>query len=225
MEIKHNKKKEEMRHDPFLDAIAAARHYIEQNQQTVLAVAGAVLAVVIVVQVVFFVNRQAEVKAADLFGKATVLYAQDPKGARTAEALADVSSRYGGTVQGVYSAFLLGSIAYDKAAYDEAVTQFEIAARGTSRAGFVKGEAIEGLGKCAEAKGDYDRAAAYYEKVLADKAMAYRHPALMWRLALINAKLVRTDKASAYCTRILADTAAFDYRRKAEGLAAEIAAR
>ena len=225
MEIRHNPKKEELRHDPVLDAIASTRAYLNKNRTIALGAVAAILAVVVVVQVVVFVNKQTQAKAAELFGKAVLTYAQDPKGARTAEALTEVETRYRGTVHGVYSAFLLGNIAFEKGNYEEASARFSVASHGNSNAGFVKGEAVEGLGKCAEASGDFEKAASYYEKVLADKQMTYRRPALMWRLALINTKLTRKDKALELCNTIIGDTLAFEYRRKAQNLSAEISAR
>ncbi len=224
MEIRHNKKKEEMRHDPVLDAVADVRSYVENNRNIVLGAVGVLVAALVVVQVVLFVNKQNQAKAADLLGKAELMYLQDPGSARTTEALSQVSARYSGTVHAVYSEFLIANEAYRKGQFDLALTHFEKAANGSGDAGFVRGEAVEGIGKCHEGKGDYEGAATYYNKVLADKSMAYRHPEILWRMALINQKLSRNDKATEFCAKILADTAAFAYRQKAASLSAEIAA-
>ena len=224
MEIRHNKKKEELRHDPVLEAIGDARAYVEKNRNAVLGVIIAIVVIFAAVQIALVVGKQNESKAADLYGKAQLMYLQDPSGARTTEALSQVYAKYSGTVHAVFSEFLLANEAYRKGQYDLAMTHFDKASKGNADAGFVRGEATEGIGKCLEGKGDFEGAANSYNKILGDKAMSYRHPELLWRLALINQKLAHNDKAAEFCAKILADTNAVVYHQKATSLAAELTA-
>ena len=220
MDIRHDKKHDDLKHDPILDVIESARSYVEKNRNRVLTALSCVVFVAVAVQGFFVYRAHEEQKAMNAFGKATVAYAQNPMSQSALDALADVEARYGSTTQGIYSAYLEGTIYYDRGSLDESLAKFVRAASGSPRAGFVRGEAVEGIGKCYEAKGDYTKALASYEKVLADKDISFRYAAIMYRMALINQKLKNFDKVKELCAKVEADTLASAYRQKALNLAA-----
>jgi tetratricopeptide (TPR) repeat protein len=116
---------------------------------------------------------------------------------------------------------MLGHLYLEQGSYDEAATWFDVAAQ-HKKAGFVAGEALEGLALSYEAKGQVEKAVEYLEKALEKKSLAYRYPELRWKLALLNRRLGRYEQTRSYCKAIVNDTLATKMKQKAQNLLVEI---
>ncbi len=223
MEIKYSKKKQEIRKDPFLEFLAKAKEFSVAKGNSLMG-AGIVLCLVVAGFLVYgYLQKTGEAKALDAFGRAMVAYAAGDE-IKAVEAFKTVVDNSKSSPQAVYSAFLLGSMLLRQEKYDEAITWFTTAVSGNAKAGFVAGDAQEGLADCYEAKGNREEALKYLAKALDDPRLAYRFPAIEWKAALISKELGRSDDAKRYCSRIVSDTTsqAAAIRQKAENLAQEI---
>jgi tetratricopeptide (TPR) repeat protein len=110
----------------------------------------------------------------------------------------------------------------ERGRYDEAIAWLEMVAKEERKGGVVSGAALEGLSAAYEGKGDYERALEYVRKALEDKRMAYRYPALRWKMALLCAETKQFGRAESLCRDIVADTLAATYHQKARNLLVEI---
>jgi tetratricopeptide (TPR) repeat protein len=224
LQIQYNKKKQEMREDPVLEGIYKAREFaVSHANQLVIALAVVVTIVMATVGYSYVRNQSLE-KAQDAFGRAMIAYSAGEQD-KAIQALSLVVDNHRQTPHAGYSAYLLGNLYLERSRYDEAIKWFEVAAE-NDNAGFVAGESTEGLAIAYEAKGEPERALEYYRKVLDDKRVSYRGPAVHWKMALINKQMGRTQEAQQHCESLVSDTVsiAADYRQKAESLLAEIEA-
>jgi hypothetical protein len=218
LEIKYSKKKEELRHDPILETILGARSFVAENSNTILSAAIVVLLVVGGFAAYSYVKKAGQRRASEAFGKAMIALTGNNRDDAVV-ALSLVADKHRNSPQAAYAAFMLGSVYLDQGDYDEAVTWLDVAAN-HKKAGFVAGEALEALATCFEAKQDLEQAVEYLQRALKTKSVAYRYPALRWKLALLSQQMGRDDEVRRYCTEILSDTLATQYRQKAENLLA-----
>jgi tetratricopeptide (TPR) repeat protein len=221
LEIKYSKKKEEMRKDPVMDSLVDAKEWLAHNTSFLM---GTVIVLVFIsgfFGVYRYMQQSAQMKAADAFGKAMIAYqSQDIPAAGLA--FKNVVENYKNTPQAVYSAYMVGYIFLSQQKYDEAINWFKDALSSSNKVAFAGAEPLEALGICYEAKGNMAEAENYYSQALQDKRMAFRYPALKWKLALINKEKHNYTKVSAFCQEIMADTLATKYHRDAENLLTEI---
>ena len=218
MNIKYNKQKQELREDPLMDWLLKGKMYIKTNSNILM---GAVIVILFVVGgIVVFNNMRAssQKKAQEVFGKAMIAF-NDNQMAKAAEEFRIISENHSSSPQATFSAFMLGKILMDEGKYDEAITWFENAISGKETAGFVSGQALEGLAACYEAKGDIKSANEFMEKALKDARIQYRHAAIRWKMALLNTS-ADSEKSKKLCQEIIADTTANEYHQKAENLLA-----
>ncbi len=220
MEIKYSAKKQEMRHDPVMEGIVNARKYVTENSNTLLSVVIVILLVISGFAAYTHVKRSGEKRASEAFGKAMIAYTEQRTG-DAVEGLSLVADKHRSAPQAAYAAFMLGHLYLGQGNYDEAITWFDVAA-GHKNAGFVAGEALEGLAACFEAKENYEQALDYLQKALKVKTISYRYPAIRWKSALICRSLGRNDEARRWCEDMLSDSLATQYRQKVENLLAEI---
>lgn len=223
MEIKYSKKKQEIRQDPFMDFLARAKDFTAAKSNTLTGIGIAICLVVAGVVVYGYLQRSGEEKAIEAFGKAMVAYESGDQ-ARAVEALRTVVDNSKNTPQSVYSAYLLGSVLLRQGKYDEAITWFNSAVSGSSKAGFVAADAQEGLAGCFEAKGSRDQALACLSKAVADPRIGYRRATIAWKAALLCREMARTSEAEGYCKTIETDTTADAsiYKQNAENLVEEM---
>jgi tetratricopeptide (TPR) repeat protein len=223
LEIKYSKKKQEIRQDPFMDFLAKAKEFSIARSNSLMG-AGIVLCLLVAGFLVYgYLQRTGEAKAQDAFGRAMVAYAAGDE-RKAIEGFRTVVDNSKISPAAAYSAFLLGSMFLRQEKYDEAITWFTTAASGNAKAGFVAGDAHEGLADCYEAKGNRDEALKYLAKALEDPRLAYRFPAIEWKAALISKEVGRSGDAKRYCSRIVSDTTsqAAAFKQKAENLSREI---
>jgi hypothetical protein len=207
--------------DPLVDGIVKARKFFTKNGTLITVFC---VAVVVIVGGSFIFNNMKEAnirKAQEIFGVGILDYHAEQFD-RALTSFNEVANNFARTPVGTMSAFMMGSIYLQQGNHDQAITWFETAANGKD-AGFVRGQAIEGLAVAHEEKGDVAAAVRNLERALRDKTIAHRHPAIRWRLALLT-RDANSSAAIAHCRGIIADTMATTYHQKAENLLAAISA-
>ncbi|NLW29964.1 MAG: tetratricopeptide repeat protein [Fibrobacter sp.] len=217
MNIKYNKKKQELKGDPLVDGIVKAREYIAKNSNLIIG-SVVVLLFLIVFSIVYSNMRSSsQHKAQEVFGNAMLAYT-DKQYDEAIEQFKIVVTNYGSTSQSVLSSYMLANILFEQGRYDEAITWYESAVSTKNFSGFVGAQAFEGLASCYEAKGDNSSAVKYLEKALNDERISYRHSAIRWKIALLSKS--DTSKVRQLCQEIINDSSATDYHHKAENLLA-----
>lgn len=219
MNIKYNKQKQELRDDPVLDGLLNAKDFYSKNSNKIIGtVAAVVVAAGIVIGFNYYKNSRTK-NAREEFGKAMVTYNEQ----KTVEAIDQfrmVAENFKGSVPGTMSACMLGGILLQQGRVDEAITWYESVGKGV-KAGFVNGQALEGLASCYEAKGDTAAAVRNLENALTDERISFRRNAIRWKIALLSQSKDAT-RAQKLCEEIIADTLGQDYRQNAEYLKAAI---
>jgi hypothetical protein len=226
LEIKHARLKDEMKKDPLLDALNTAKAMGLKYQKVIIGVVA--LAVVVTAGVIGYQRiMAARVKSAeDAFGKAIMgLSTGGASDSLSYDGLKSVITKHAWSPQAVYSAYLLGLHSLKTNNTDEAIRWFTKASAGNAKAGFVSGQATEGLALCYEKKGDREKALLYFGDALKDSRIAFRHPAIRWRMALLNKELGKDDATVRFCEEIIADTTAKAFKQGAENMIAELMAR
>ncbi len=218
MNIKYNKKKQEMREDPVISAFVKAKELLTKNSTTVI---GVLVVLLFILGGLFVFNRAKETsirEAQELFGMAMIQY----NGNNIDEAIqsfGDAANGYSHTPQGSMSAFMLGNIYYSQKNYDEAVKWFGMAVSNRGSTGFVGAQALVGLAVAYEALGETTMAINTYQKALRDNRIAFKHPSVRWKLALL-ARSEDPGLAGEMCRKIIADSSAVFYHQHAQNLLA-----
>jgi tetratricopeptide (TPR) repeat protein len=220
LNITYSKKKQEMRHDPIMESLLDVKNWLAKNNTVLASVALALVFILVVGAVYMTIRRSSIEKAQEGFGKAMSAYVRGDE-AKAVELFTNVADNNKSTPQAAYSAYIIGSIYLNQDKYDEAIEWLSQVAN-RNDAGFVPGEALEALGTAYEGKGDIDNAKKYYDKALADNRAAYRHPAIRWKIALLDNQLKQFDNAKNQCRKILSDTLAVEFHSRAQQLMAEI---
>lgn len=219
MNIKYSKKKEELRKDPVLESIEKAGVFLKENGNRVFTVIVIGVLLFVGFQIFTYVKRTGVAKSRDSFGAAMILY-KDGEMNKAVEAFNLVMENHGKTPHAAYSAYMIGNIYMLQENYDNAINYFEKALLNKKNTGFIRGQSLESLATCYEVKGDLNKALEYFQKAVEDKTVAYRYPAIKWKMALINKKLGNSDKVLNYCTDLITDTLAVNFKKKAENLLA-----
>jgi len=220
LNITYSKKKQEFRHDPVMEWLAAARDWLVKNSTLAASVTLGAVFILVIAAVTMTVRRSGLEKASEAFGSAMAAYAAGNE-QKAVELLAAAADNYKGTPQGAYSAYLIGTIMLNEDRFDEAI-EWLLPVSSRRDAGFVPAAAREALATAYEGKGDLDNALKYNEMALNDKRITYRHPAIRWKLALINKELKKFDLAETQCTNILSDSLATAFHSRARQLLAEM---
>jgi hypothetical protein len=223
LNIKYSQKKQEMREDPVLEFFFKTKDFVLKNVNILIGAAVVVTLSIGVVFIYSLIQRSSGEKAEEAFGKALIDY-NNRTLEKAIEGFRVVAENHHGTSQGIISAHMLGGIFFSMGRYDEAIQWFEMAANAKGELGFVGAETQEGLAGCFEAKGKLPQALEHLEKALRDDRIRYRHAAIRWKMALVNQKLNDAVRAKALCREILSDTAATEYRQRAENLLAVLEA-
>lgn len=220
MNIKYNKKKQELQDDPVMDGLLKTKEFVSKNSNTVT---GFIVVLLVVLGLGFGYNQFRLKKienAREDFGKAMVAYSEkDIEGA--IGQFTSVAQKYRGSVSGSMAAYMLANLLFEQGRYDDAIESYKSVLSGPN-VGFISAQANEGIAACFEAKGDVTTAMSYLQNAINDDRVAYRYSALRWKLALL-AKNSDTTKAIKLCDEIIADTLAQDYRQEARYLRAMLA--
>ena len=220
MDIKQKKSSGPYGSDPLIDGIIGGREYFRKNGSTIVA---CVAAAVIIGGGVLFYNNMKETnirKAQEYFGIAIMDYNAGEID-QALKSFTTVANDHRSTPLGAMSAFMMGSIYLQQKDPDQAITWFEAAVSG-GEAGFVRGQALEGLATAYEEKGDVSNAIRHLERALRDRSAAHRRNEVRWKLALLNKD--NASVAGNYCRELIADTLATAYHNKAENLLAAVGA-
>lgn len=216
-------KNKDLEIDPVMDFLEKTKEWIEKNKNLIFsAVAVAAVASLGYSGFSYMKSKKME-EAREAFGSASSLAITNQPD-KAVEALKSVMDEYPGTVFESYSAFMAGNLLLQKEKYSEAEELLLVASKASKNAGFVKGEAIEGVGVCKEATGDIDGALEFYNKVLKDETATHRYPAVKWKIALIEKNKGNNETALKYCNEIVSDTTAKVFKSNAENLKAVIEA-
>ncbi|MFP4162698.1 MAG: tetratricopeptide repeat protein [Chitinispirillaceae bacterium] len=218
MNIQQHKKKQEINKDPVLERIIKTKEYISKNSTAVIISVVAVI-VVAVGAVLYYNAKESSIRnAQEIFGTAMIDYNANDLD-KALKAFTEVANQYSKTPHGVMSAFMIGSIYMQQQNFDQAIDWFETAVQDRQMAGFVGAQALEGLAAAYEAKGDVSMAMDYLNKALADEKLRYRHPAVRWKLALLNQES-NVELAEKMCEELISDTLATAYHQRAKNLIA-----
>ncbi|MBD3421222.1 MAG: tetratricopeptide repeat protein [Chitinivibrionales bacterium] len=220
--IQQNKKKQEIKRDPLVEFLLKARNWLKANNSAAL---GAVSVIVLLfVGYTFYnsVKRNQLRKAQETFGRAMIAYSNGSID-EAVETFALVTDNHGNSPQAAYSAFLLGNIYLKQGRADQALSWFETARGKASASHFVSASALEAIATCYERTGEYEKALTYFKQALENDQLAFRAPAIRWKMALINKQLSNADIAREYCEEIVADTSAATYQQKARNMLVELA--
>lgn len=221
MNIQYSKKKRELRRDPVLETLNAAKQFVIHNGTYL--VGGVVVAALLVAGFLSYLSmeRRGVERARIAYGNAVMAY-RSGNVQEAIDALAVVAENHEGTPQASYSALLLGNILHRQRRFDEALAWFEKAREESSGDTFIRGGALEGMAACYEGKGDYERAVELLEQARAEKWYAYRHPALRWKMALLLREIGEEERAARLCTELKQDTTAVEYHDEADVLLTEM---
>jgi len=115
-----------------------------------------------------------------------------------------IVTQYSGTVSGRFAMMQLGNIYYAAARYDDAIALYERAIDSFGRNKLFENLIQVGLGYCHEAKGENERAIAYFEKVIADPDGLMKDEAL-FAVGRIYGKMGEEGKRTAAYQKILSD--------------------
>ncbi|KMQ50883.1 hypothetical protein CHISP_2234 [Chitinispirillum alkaliphilum] len=222
MNIKYNKKKQELKSDPVITALVKAKEFVLKNNTAVIG--GLVVILFVLVGVLLF-NRAKESsirQAQEMFGLAVLEYNQN----NLDEAISyfgDAANSFSHTPQGKMSAYMLGGIYYSQDNFDEAIKWFERAVSNKSSSGFIGAQALVGLGVSHEASGNSAKAMEYYRRALRDDRIAFQHPSVRWKMALLS-RSENSELATELCKELISDTTATYYHQEAKNLLASMEA-
>ncbi len=210
-----------MRSDPLLKSMSKAQTFYTQNKTTIIGTV--IVAAVAILGVVGFryTRRQAIDDAQEAFGKAMIAF-QAERMDEAIENFSTVLENYANTPQAAYSALMLGRITLERENYDQAIGYLEQAAQKKSNTGFVDGEALVALGTAYEAQGDSKKAVEYFQQALNNPDIAFRYPAVRWKMALAYKQIGNTVQSRQALEQIVSDTTAGEYEKKAKNLLAEL---
>ncbi|MCL2181851.1 MAG: tetratricopeptide repeat protein [Chitinispirillia bacterium] len=218
MDIKQKKSTVQEGANPLVDSILSMKEFFKKNGSTIVA---CLVAAVIIGGGYYFYNRMKENnirKAQEIFGVAIMDYSAG-NAEQALKLFGQIANDHRNTPVATMSAFMAGSICLQQKNPGQAITWFEAAVNGPA-AGFVRGQALEGLAAACEENGDTAGAIRYLERALRDRDAAHRHNAIRWRLALLNKD--NPGAASVYCKDLIADTLAASFHQKAENLLAAV---
>lgn len=115
-----------------------------------------------------------------------------------------IISKYPGTVAGKFATLQLANIYYSADRYNDAIALYEKAIESFSHHTLFLNLIQTGLGLCHEAKGEQEKAIAYFEKVIADPDGLMKDQAL-FNAGRIYGKLGREDKRLEAYKKIISD--------------------
>lgn len=193
--------------DPFLVFVGRALEFGKQYQrQIVAAVCGIVVLAVVASGAVYF-NNKTEDKAALLFGTAVTAYTALGKDA-PADALETsrksfkaIVDKYRSTGAGKAALMYYGDVCFALKQYDEAIDAYTKALDAFGDSGF-KNLILSGLAYSYEGKGDFEKAAAHFEKIANDTSAAMIDQAL-FNLGRLYEKTGKVDKGKETFARLV----------------------
>jgi len=158
---KFNKK--ELKHDPLLDTLLKAQTYYEQNTNIIYGALAGIVAIVLIVLLVNYIQDVNAEEATALLGKAQVEYDQMNYD-KARDFLDRLIDEYSGTDAGEQGLFLLANLNYQDEQYAQAKTLFEEFTDSYSGSNILLASGYAGLAACYEQEKDFKTAADYYDR-------------------------------------------------------------
>jgi len=196
--------------DPFLVFVGRMLEFRKKYQKQIVTAVGAIVALAIVVTGVMYYKNQTEDQAAALLGKAMTKYNAVKKGDAAAAAYEEVkkefqalTEKYRSTSAGKVALLQYADLCYLTKNYDDAIKGYEKApdALGNTESSTL---IFNGLAYSWEGKEDYERAAGYFEKIVADNAAVSKDQAL-FNLGRMYGKLGKMDKEKEAFSKLVAE--------------------
>jgi len=196
--------------DPFLVFVGRMLDFGKKYQKQIVATVGAVVALAIVITGVVYYKNQTEDRAAALLGKAMAKYNAVKKGDTAPAAYEEVKKEFKALTEkyrstGAAKAALMqyADLCYLTQNYDEAISGYEKALDALGDTEF-RTMILSGLAYAWEGKGDYEQAAGYFEKIIAEETAVSKDQAL-FNLGRIYGKLGKMDKEKEMYARLVKD--------------------
>ena len=202
--------KKEIKQDELLNVyVKASSFYYENKRYVSYAITG--LVVVIAATLIFINNRRASnEKAATELGRVYGVYDQAQSPAQFQQAidgqrergimgLKAIVENYGNTESGEIARLYLANAYYNLGKYDESMQQYESFSSGNK---LLEASAQSGLASCHEAKGEYAKAAASYEKAAGMVSNQINTPEYLTAAARCYGKAGDKEKAIALLKRL-----------------------
>lgn len=152
-----------MKEDKLVTTTFRVTEWVQKNYQKILMVAGAVVAVAIVVFVFFSLRAQRNEKAAQLFGKATLDFRMG-KLNQAISTLETVVNKYGGTKAAPQAIFLLGNVYFQNRRFDQAISTFERFTRKGKGDPLLMASSLFGIAQCHLEKKEFNKAGEFFDR-------------------------------------------------------------
>jgi len=197
--------------DPFMVFVGKCFAFAKKHQMQMTAAAGTLLVLIIVISGVIYFKMKADDRASQLLGKAIAkLTAIQPSEASfieyeaTKKLFKDILDKYGSTGAGKAALLHYANLCYQTKAYDEAIKSYTEALDVFENKKEFKTPILSSLAYSYEGKENYEKAAAYFETIVADPNAVMNDQAL-FNLGRIYGKQGNTDSEKEMYSRIVAE--------------------
>ncbi|RJP96099.1 MAG: hypothetical protein C4518_00555 [Desulfobacteraceae bacterium] len=193
--------------DPFLEFITRILEFGKQYQRQIAGAVCGVIALALVITGVVYFNKKTEDRAAIMLGKALAAYAAIEKDAPPAaleeskKNFKDIMDKYGSTGAGKAALIYYADTCYSTKNFDEAINAYTKALDAFDDPG-LDNLILNGLAYSYEEKGDYEKAASYFEMIISDKNAAMVDQAL-FNLGRMDEKMGKPDQAKEAFARLV----------------------
>ena len=209
--VKLARKKELEEPDEFITHSQRALRYAIENKNRILGAVAGVLALLLIVAVVQYLGEKSENEAFLQQSRLTMRYTQalskeDPvKAYRAVQAdFEKFLDDHGGTVAGKLGRVRFADICFEGGDAERAIPLYEEALSDFGGDPAIKNMILASLGHAHEAGKAYEKAAGYFEQIVAGSAAVMKDEAL-FQLGLIYESLGKADKSREAFDRLIKD--------------------
>lgn len=196
--------------DPFLVFVGRMMDFGQKYRKEILSAVGAVVALAIVISGVVYYKSRTEDRAAALLGKAMAGYNAVKKDDTAPAAYENlkrdfksIADKYGSTGAGKFALLPYADLCYLTGDHDAAIKGYEEALDALGGTEF-RTLILSGLAYAWEGKEDYEKAAEYLEKIVAEETAVGKDQAL-FNLGRVYGKLGKADKEKEMYSRLTQD--------------------
>lgn len=209
--ISLERKKELEQPDEFISLTSRMIQLGMAHKEKVIGAVVAVLFLCILIAGYRYFSEKAEAKAVALLSKELSRYNEAMGSKSPAEALQivkeqfnDLIDQHGGTMAGKIARIKLADMLFKAGEYDQAIKHYQEAGKDFEKIPSLKDVVFSGLGCAYETKGDWPKAAEYYQMVATNKEGAMQDEAL-FHLGIIYAEMGDKEKSRAAFKEIIAN--------------------
>ena len=210
-EVSLSRKKELEQPDEVTENLRRLFTYILKYKVRIGIGVGTFFVLIIGIVLIRYFSQLSEKHASYLLDQSMEKYSQmqtEKKPAEICDLLKDdlqtIIKDYPGTVAGNFATLQLASVYYSAGRYDDAVTYYNKAMEALAGQPLFLGLIQMGLGLSLEAKGENDKAVAYFEKIIAAPNSLVKDQAL-FNAGRIYGKLGKNDKRREAYEKIVSD--------------------